>query len=65
MSRSSDSRTIESAWRDAEAGKGDFVAIFVPWYWQEEYRRVPPEGFVLDEDRAAMEGYAHGELVGD
>ena len=27
-----------SMWRDAEAGIGDFIAIFVPWYWQKEYR---------------------------
>ena len=37
-------------WRDAEAGKGDFIAIFVPWFWQEEYRKNPPIGFTLDED---------------
>jgi hypothetical protein len=27
-------------WRDAEAGKNDYIAIFVPWFWQEEYRRT-------------------------
>lgn len=47
---------FHAKWRDAEAGKGDFVAIFVPWYWQEEYRRVPPEGFVLDEEEAEYAG---------
>ena len=26
-------------WRDAESGKGEFIAIFVPWFWQEEYRK--------------------------
>jgi hypothetical protein len=35
-------------WRDAEAGIGEFIAIFVPWYWQEEYRVPPPAGFTLD-----------------
>jgi hypothetical protein len=35
-------------WRDAETGKSDYIAIFVPWYWQEEYRVTPPEDFVLD-----------------
>lgn len=39
-------------WRDAENGEGDFIAIFVPWYWQAEYRRELPEGFVMtDEER--------------
>lgn len=37
-------------WRDADAGKGDFQAIFVPWFWQEEYRRSVPHGFTLTEE---------------
>lgn len=37
-------------WTDAERGIGDFIAIFVPWYWQEEYRKQPPQGFDLTED---------------
>jgi hypothetical protein len=39
-------------WRDAENGEGDFIAIFVPWYWQEEYRKAIPEGFqATDEEQ--------------
>lgn len=34
-------------WQDAEAGKGDYIAIFVPWFWQEEYYRDPEVGFKL------------------
>jgi hypothetical protein len=26
----------------AREGQGDFELIFVPWFWQEEYRRQPP-----------------------
>lgn len=26
-------------WQDAESGKGDYIPIFIPWYWQPEYRR--------------------------
>ena len=26
-------------WRDAEAGLSGYIAMFVPWYWQDEYRR--------------------------
>lgn len=37
-------------WRDAERGIGDFIAVFVPWYWQEEYRKATPDGFELDEE---------------
>lgn len=32
-------------WRDAEQGLGDYITIFVPWYWQEEYRTEPREEF--------------------
>lgn len=39
-------------WQDAEAGKGEYVAIFVPWFWQDEYRLPVPEGFILDAEEA-------------
>lgn len=32
-------------WKLAEAGLSDFIAIFVPWFWQDEYRREIPEDF--------------------
>jgi hypothetical protein len=37
-------------WQMAETGIGDYEAIFIPWFWSEEYRRAVPEGFVLDEE---------------
>jgi hypothetical protein len=37
-------------WRDAENGTNDYTAIFVPWYWQEEYRKDVPPGFEPDEE---------------
>src|SRR5690606_3588843 len=36
-------------WKKAESGESDFIPIFVPWFWQDEYRRKPPEGFELSE----------------
>ena len=43
-------------WQQAEAGIGDFEAIFVPWCWSGEYRRAVPQDFVLDEEeRECME----------
>lgn len=27
-------------WQEAEAGRGEYIAIFVPWFWQDEYRAV-------------------------
>lgn len=29
-------------WQRAEAGTSDYIPIFVPWFWQTEYRRQPP-----------------------
>lgn len=37
-------------WQQAEAGIGDYEAIFVPWFWSDEYRRPLPEGFSLDDE---------------
>jgi hypothetical protein len=37
-------------WQDAEAGLSEYIAIFVPWYWQAEYRKPVPEGFSLDSE---------------
>lgn len=37
-------------WQQAEAGIGDYEAIFIPWYWQDEYSRPVPDGFVLDDE---------------
>jgi len=37
-------------WQKAEAGQSDYIAIFVPWYWQEEYCREVPTGFTLTSD---------------
>jgi len=46
-------------WQQAEAGIGDYEAIFVPWFWSEEYRRPVPDGFVPD-DEEAKEMALHG-----
>lgn len=40
-------------WQQAEAGIGDYEAIFIPWFWQNEYRRDVPAGFALDEEEQA------------
>lgn len=37
-------------WQLAESGQSDYMAIFVPWYWQPEYRRELSEDFCLQED---------------
>lgn len=46
-------------WQKAESGQSEYIAIFVPWYWQEEYRKELPEGFSLsDEEREYKEAYS-------
>lgn len=37
-------------WQAAESGKSEFIAVFVPWYWQDEYRKEVAPGFELDVD---------------
>jgi hypothetical protein len=37
-------------WQMAEAGIGDYIAIFIPWLWQDEYRRPVPDDFVPTEE---------------
>lgn len=34
-------------WQQAEAGVGDYIPIFSPWFWEPAYQRPVPEGFVL------------------
>jgi len=36
-------------WQKAEAGMSDFIAIFVPWFWQPEYQREVCHGFTPSE----------------
>lgn len=37
--------TFHSLWQAAEAGMSEYIAIFVPWFWQPEYRFAPPKDF--------------------
>lgn len=40
-------------WQQAEAGIGDYIAIFVPWFWSDEYQREVTQDFALDEEEEA------------
>jgi hypothetical protein len=49
---------FHTRWQEAEAGQGDYIAVFVPWFWLNEYRKELPTGFKLDEDeRTYQEAY--------
>jgi hypothetical protein len=36
-------------WKQAERGDGEFIPIFVPWFWQDEYQKPVPDDFVLSD----------------
>lgn len=53
-------------WQKAEAGESDFIAIFVPWYWQEEYTVTPKDDFVPspdEEELAEQYGLTNDQLA--
>ena len=37
-------------WQDAEAGIGDYICIFLPWFMAKEYARQPEDDFELSTD---------------
>jgi hypothetical protein len=45
-------------WQMAERSEGDFIPIFIPWFWSEEYMRpVPPDWVETDEEQTYRETY--------
>lgn len=43
---------FHKAWQDAVSGKSGYEAIFIPWFWADEYATQPPAGHRFsDEDR--------------
>lgn len=50
-------------WQQAEAGIGDYIPIFSPWFWEPGYRRTPPEGFVLRSEKMAGEEISEAEYA--
>jgi hypothetical protein len=53
-------------WQEAERGENGFIAIFVPWYWQDEYREEPPADFELspDEDEQGESEVSYADAYG-
>lgn len=48
---------FHDTWKKAEAGIGEFIAIFVPWFWQDEYRASPPDDWVPEGEEADRAGW--------
>jgi hypothetical protein len=41
-------------WQMAERGEGEFIAIFVPWFWQPEYRKAFNGEFARTQEEAEL-----------
>lgn len=49
---------FHNLWQSAECGESDFEAIFIPWFWQTEYRReVAPEFRKTPEEDVLAKAY--------
>jgi hypothetical protein len=50
---------FHQAWQKAEAGLSEYIAIFVPWYWQDEYfKEISGEFDVTNEESELIELYS-------
>lgn len=41
-------------WKMAERGESEFIPIFIPWFWQDEYVKDTPEDFLLTNEEAKL-----------
>ena len=44
-------------WKAAEAREIDFLAVFLPWYWMNEYQKTPPDDFQLTSEEHELVEY--------
>jgi len=52
--------------KEAHAGQGEYQLIFVPWFWQEEYRKTVTDSFTPTAEESAYAhtyGLDHGQLA--
>jgi hypothetical protein len=50
---------FHSMWVDAVRGESDYLPVFIPWFWQSEYKLIPSAGWRPDSD-----GIEYMELYG-
>ncbi len=50
-------------WQNAKEGKSDYINIFVPWYWQDEYTRSAEGIQLTDEEKDWMQMYSADGLT--
>jgi hypothetical protein len=52
-------------WVEAVRGESEYIAIFVPWFWEDGYSTPPPDGFTLDPDELVYQqafGLSMGQM---
>ena len=52
---------FHTLWQEASAGQSEYIPIFIPWYWQPEYSKVPPPDW--SPDAASVEASATYQLT--
>jgi hypothetical protein len=56
---------FHTRWRMAERGESEYEAIFVPWFWQDEYTETPPRDFIATDEEENLRhlfGLTDGQL---
>lgn len=48
---------FHSEWQKAESGESDYIPVFIPWFWQDEYRRVVDSDFSATPEEAAYRDF--------
>lgn len=57
---------FHEGWQAAESGESEFQAVFIPWFWQSEYRRSPGEDFAVtaeERDYMALHGLDKAQIA--
>ncbi|VAX07941.1 hypothetical protein MNBD_ALPHA03-1266 [hydrothermal vent metagenome] len=44
-------------WKKAESGETEYIPIFIPWFWQDEYRRAVDDRFTTTEEEDRLSEY--------
>jgi len=50
-------------WQQAEAGVGDYIPIFSPWFWEPGYCRKVPDNFKLRQDKVGDEAISEAQYA--
>ena len=45
---------FQPMWKKAVAGESEYIAIFTPWFWMDEYRTPLPQDFRLEDEEIKL-----------